>query len=340
MLLAFDLLCINCVVFSQKLPQLKVSWRRCADLPVPVSAPQVIKIKDYMYVGGGMRKSGDSSTLFQYSLSRDVWTLLPPCPTRQHGLATLDDELITVGGRIQGQAVGMVCTYRDKTWKQVLPDMPTPRYLLSTTSHGNRLILVAGGTTSVGRNGESQRTDVVEIYIKDRYWVRTQPLPFPTSIFSISIVGSRCYILGGATTSDDQSCTTVYCSLLSLLACASPAEVRGEHPTTPCAQESCWRRLQGKHPLIFPSLVQLGGRLVAVGGSWEPMLRHGTRYMSSYEPISDMWVQCEGAELPLPLYRAAVVNLEAEEMMLLGGQSKSQQFSAAVFIGSQQTHHS
>lgn len=303
------------------------------DLPVPISTPQIVKIKDHIYAGGGMRKERDSNIIYQYCLSRDTWRALPGCPTRQHGLATLDNEVITVGGKMSGEITNTVWTFRSNIWQEILPPMPTPRYLLSTVSHDNRLIIVAGGTTCMQQNGETQRTNIVEVYIKGKYWLRTRPLPFPTSIFSICILEGVCYILGGATSNNVESCSTLHASISSLLGYGVSAEGNRRNSASQI-QATPWNHLPGKHPLTFPSLVEMKGKLTAVGGSWEPMLRRGTKYVSAYEFITDTWVQCKSAGLPLPLYRAGVVKLEADEVMVIGGQSKSQNFSAAVFIGS------
>ena len=293
---------------------IKISWRRCTDSPVTNAIPPTVKIGDNVYAGYGLRKRGEAKMIFKYSLTQDTWSPLPDCPTFQHGLATLDDELIVIGGLEAGQTSNKVYTFRDKKWQQVLPPMPTPRCLLCTASYENRLILAAGGTTRVNAKGEVMCTDKVEIYKKDGCWYSTKRLPFPVYQFTMQIVGDTCYILGGVTHIDNSS-TTLYTTVSSLL------------------ENAAWEKLQQAHPLTHPSLVELNGRLVVMGGSVDHKYRQGSKFISAYDSETDTWVECKGAELPLALYRPGLVNLGNNKVMLIGGQPRSQQFSKVAFIG-------
>ena len=309
----------------------KFEWTRCTDSPVTNAIPPTVKIGDNVYVGEALRKRGDETAIFKYSLTHDTWSRLPDCPTSQHGLATLDGELIVIGGNITGQLrTNNVYTFRNSKWKQVLPPMPTPRSLVSTTSYENKLIIAAGGTISRSSKGETTRTDRVEIYKKNDCWYSTKRLPFVITQFTMQMVGDTCYILGGTTYNPDYSSTAVYASVSSLRKDAVPADSKY---TTPQIQ-STWDRLQDKHPLTFPSLVELDGRLVVMGGSVDWKQRSGSKFISTYDFATDTWVEWKGAELPLALYRPGLVNLGNNKVMLIGGQPRSQQFSKVAFIGS------
>lgn len=310
---------------------LRVSWRRCSDLPVAVSTSPIVKIGDNVYVGDGLRRANDEFTIFKYSLSLDTWTRLPPCPTNQHALATLNDELIVIGGKASGVTTGAVYTFQDDTWREVLPPMPTPRYLLSAVSYQDRLIVAAGGTVGRRSNGECLRTDLVEVYITSRQaWYRTRPLPFPMSSFSASIVGNTCCILGGVGGSFGKSRTTMYATISSLMESAVPAD--GSSPPF-SSQSREWDTLKQKHPLLQPSVLEVDGRFTALGGSSEFEVRRGTKFISTYDFAADAWVECRGAKLPVALYRPGVVKLDHRKIMIIGGQPKLQHFSQAVFIG-------
>lgn len=256
---------------------------------------------------------------------------LPHCPTYQHALTQLDGELIALGGNIRlGKPTNLVYTFREGTWKELLPSMPTARNLLSASSHADRVIIAAGGTTCTKSNGECTATDIVEVYVKSLQWYNTKRLPFPTSACSLTLLNNRCYVLGGISLPGN-SCTTLFASVSSLLEYAVPAG--GEY--SPPQAVLTWKKLQGRHPLICSSLVEVGEgeRLAAVGGSLELKLRCGTKFVGSYDFAADVWVECKGAELPLPLYRPGVVKLEGNKMMVVGGQLKMQHFSNAVFLG-------
>ena len=71
-----------------------------------------------------------------------------------------------------------------------------------------------------------------------------------------------------------------------------------------------------------------------MGGSVDHQRCLGTWYISTYDFATDTWVECKGDELPLAVYRPGLVNLGNNQVMLIGGQPKSQRFSTVVFIGS------
>ncbi len=292
----------------------------------------MVKIGEDIYAGGGVSKENSVMVdcVFKYNIHQDVWTSLPPCETCYHGLATLNSELIAIGGVKFSQAKNAVRTFRDGEWKAVLPLMPTPRWNLSTVTHDNKMIIAAGGVTGRKSNGETVLTDAVEIYITDNNaWHSTKRLPFPLAQFKTCIVGDTCYALGG-TTRVDQATIALYTTASSLLENAVPADSRYSTPQISIT----WKQLQDKHPLIFSSPAELDGRLFAMEGSAEPMLRRGTRFISTYDFATDTWVKCKGADFPAPLYRPGVLKLDDSRVMIVGGQPKMQQFSAAVYIGS------
>ena len=291
----------------------------------------MLKIGDHVYMGGGYRKT-DSSTIYSYNIRRDTWTQLTFCPTYQHSLATLDGKLIILGGELQNGATNMVFTLQGDVWKKSLPPMPTPRYSVAALSHENRLIVAAGGKTSTTVTGEVLLTDIVEVYIKGKQWYATKRLPFPTSTFSITTVGDKCYMLGG-TGNAREVCTVLYTSLSSLVEIATK---RVRHRSAPQALVT-WKTLNAKHPLIYSPMVEIDGRITAISGSSEHVLRCGTKFICVYNFEMETWVECKGAELPLALYRVGVVKLSKDKVMVVGGQPKMQEFSSKVFIGTFQS---
>ena len=279
-----------------------------------MSAPQMVKIEDCVYVGGGMKKEDDKKVLL-FNIGEETWTALPPCPTVQQGLTTLDSELVAVGGKIEDVDVNTVYTFRSNTWTEVLPPMPTPRSFLSAVSHHNRIIIAAGGCAGLDRKGTFKKIDKVEIYIKEsQTWFTASPLPFGLGAFSMRIISDECYILGGSGT-NVTAFTVLHVAVPSLL------------------NNLPWKQLQEPHPLSLASPVELDRRLVTMGGSPEPIQRRGTKHISMYDFATDTWQVCKNGTLPVPLYRAGVVKLDSNQVMIVGGQPKIQHFSAAVYIG-------
>ena len=141
------------------------------------------------------------------------------------------------------------------------------------------------------------------------------------------MIDDTCYILGG-TGEPKHSLTLLQVSLSSLIEEAIPAT------RLSVAQERKVEWTTTAYPLYLPSIVRLEGKLIAMGGSCDAVLRHGTRFISSYDFAADMWVECQEAKLPVPLYRPGVVKLAGNKVMIIGGQSEMKQFSNEVYIAS------
>ena len=302
-----------------------IKWNQCADLPTAVALPSIVRIGDYIYVGGGLRRGYDA--IMKYRISQDTWTTLPNCPTYEHGLATLNGELVAIGGTVLSKATNRVYTFRDGRWLEDLPPMPTPRCNLSTVSHQDRFIIAAGGTQYVSPTGKRIRTSRVEVYVKEKnQWYSTRSLPFPMAVFSTCIVNDVFYTVGGVG-EHEQSRTTLYASLSSLLRNTSV-----EHSTP--APQITWKQLSSQHPLFCASPAAIDGRLIAFGGYSTVELHCADTLVSTYDFFSHRWVKLADAQLPVPLYRPGVITLDNDKLMIIGGQPKSQQFSPSVFIGS------
>ena len=61
-------------------------------------------------------------------------------------------------------------------------------------------------------------------------------------------------------------------------------------------------------------MVELDRKLVTTGGSCDAVVRRGTKFISIYDIATDMWLECQGAQLPVPLYRPGVVKLAGNKL--------------------------
>lgn len=313
----------------QKSNRLQISWKNMADLPTVISSPQIVKTRDFVFVGGGFRKDAKSD-IFQYSIHNDIWRSLPDCPWKgallsQQGLALWNGELISIGGKLTQEAINTVYTFKNGKWVKILPRMPTARYLLSTTSHHD-CIVAAGGVTGIARDGQALYTQDVEIFIKDRQWYVTKMLPAPMAALSTCIVGETIYMLGGTGAIIDCR-KTFYVSLQSLIDTALLFSSAARHYSKE------WNVLTANLPLVCSTAVEIDRVVIAMGGSREEVLRCGTIYISTLNATSNLWAECEGSQLPVPLYRPGVVKLADNKVMVIGGQPKMQHFSNEVYIG-------
>jgi hypothetical protein len=259
-------------------------------------------------------------SIFCYNTDHDSWTTLPDCPAFHQGLATLNGELLSVGGISSDGVMNIVYTFRDHKWKEILPPMPTPRWFPTTVPYNDELILAAGGQTDKTRGGSYQMLRTVEVYIKNKQWYIIKPLPIPTSISPACVVGNTCYMF------EEKSKVILYISLQTLVDAVNKSKVQI------LKAKGNWKKLTPRHPLFLSSLVELKGKLVAMGGCSELEPRCGTRFISYYDLFADMWVECTEAQLPVPLYRPGVVKLADNKVMVIGGQPEMQKFSSEVYI--------
>ena len=100
-----------------------------------------------------------------------------------------------------------------------------------------------------------------------------------------------------------------------------------------------WNQLSDDYPFFCSSLVEIDSNLIAMGGSAQAELSHGTRSIGLYDTALQKWAECEGAQLPIPVFRPGVVKSSESEVMVVGGELASQRFSAAVFIGTHTNIH-
>ena len=309
--------------FLQKEKFIKICWEEKASIPVDISSPIIVKIGDHVYVSGGNRKDKkEGKLILQYHIPRDTWNTLPSSPTCCHALATLNNQLLVVGGiHSTNISTNKVFTWMGNKWKEILPPMPTARCHPTTLSHNNRIIIAAGGITEITATGDQVKTSSIEIYIKNEQWYRAGNLPSPMSNLTLTSIDDMCYILGGSIG------TTMEASLNSL----SKSAVHSSQRT---GEKISWKTLQSRHPLVYPSLVGINQVLVAMGGSCDKVKRRGSKFISAYNFATETWVECEDAELPVPLYRTGVLQLDHNKVMLIGGQTKLQTLSSQVYIGS------
>jgi hypothetical protein len=292
---------------------LEVTWQRAANIPTATSSPRIVKIKDFVFVGGG----NHMTSIFRYSIIRDKWITLLQCPAYHQGLTTLNEELISVGGRSSQGVTNTVYTFRDEEWKEVLPPILTPRMHLIAVSHNNELIVAAGGSTDTDSDGSIRTIDTVEVYIHNRQWYAIKQLSIPFKISSTCVMDDTCYMFGVR--------EALHISLPNLMKTALQTN-------DPNAQRE-WKMLRAEQPIFLSSLVELDGKLAAMGGSCDGQLRVGTTYISFYDSTADTWVGCKRAQLPASLYKPGVVKLAADKVMVIGGQPRMQQFSNKVYIG-------
>ena len=326
---------INCV-----LSQLKVKWRRAADLPVGMCQHHVVRIGNIIYCGGGASDDdiNTARTVFQYDPGVDRWTApFPLCPTVWFGLTRLEGRLVAVGGEVYdappGTPTNQVYVLEGfQEWRESLPPMPTARTYPSVFTHKSNIIS-CGGVTHMTDENNFTCTTAVEIFSHEAsQWFRAEPLPIARHSMSSITINDACYLIAGSYSEDGRSWsddTAVTASLSKLVSTALPAHSSAPPSPTP----PVWRHIHSC-PCFESTAAELDGDLVAIGG-WTPGVFHTSIHM--YIPSTDSWEELVGSDLPQGLSLAGAAQLATGEVMVVGGKDSPKSYLNSVFTGT--IHH-
>ena len=190
--------------------------------------------------------SHHSTSLYQYEYSTEKWTDLPPCPYRYSGLATINSELTTVGGRDDRYPTNKLFTLQQRKWVKKYPPMNIAHSIpaVVSTSDGDYLIVIGGLV------GVSGWTATVELFqVKNRRWHKLTDLPQPLPKSSATICDDQLNVIGD----DDNGYS---CSLQTLPSSDRPIL----SPLT-----LSWKSLP-RLPVTASTAATLCGQLVIIGG--------------------------------------------------------------------------
>ena len=207
-------------------------------------------------------------TLFyQYECSTVKWMELLSCPYKNSGLAIIDSELTTVGGRDGAdRRTNRLFTLRQGKWVEMYPPMNTARSspAVVSTSDGDCLIVIGG----CGSDGA--RTATVELFqVKSKRWYKLTDLPQPLTLPSATICGDQLHVIGG----DGNGYS---CSLQSLSSNDRPI-------TSPLTLS--WKPLPPL-PVAGSTAATLCGQLVLIGGG-----KGRSPVNSIHQLVEGQWVE-------------------------------------------------
>ena len=206
-----------------------------------------------------------SNSFYQYECSAEKWMYLPSCPYKSSGLAIIDSELTTVGGKDGADRTNRLFTLRQGKWVEVYPPMNTARSCpaVVSTSDGDYLIAIGGC-------GSDCWTATVELFqVKSKRWCTLTDLPQPLRDPSATICGDQLHVIG----SDYNGYS---CSLQSLPSNDRPI-------TSPLTLS--WKPLPPL-PVTASTAATLCGQLVLIGGRqyWSPV-------NSIHQLVEGQWVK-------------------------------------------------
>ena len=291
-------------------PQCKLKWRKGADLPVTMTRPHLVKIRNNIYCGGGVTgKVATARLVFKYDHTKDSWCPLPPCPTRYHGLSELNNALVSVGGVMHNVAsftpTNSCYTFQDPHWVTSPPPMPTARFDLFVFTHNTHLI-ACGGVTSWTSLQQYTCTSAVEVLSSETgQWSTLTPLPFALRRMSTAISNGRCYLIGGDH-QESMSLRAVSASLLLLI----------ESTSHPSPSSAVWEVLPNC-PLYASTVAELGGCVLALGGQ-KPGSSTGSTDVYLYSRNSISW-RTTAVNLPNASFYATSATLAGNSIVVVGG---------------------
>ena len=231
-----------------------------------------------VYIGGGVisKNNGAPNIIQVVDLSTQHVSHLPPCPVKHFTLVSIDNQVVTVGGKtvLDDQITNKLYCWREATqqWEERLPGMPTPRQFHTSVVWNNYLI-VCGGRI----DNQDSITDNIEILnLQTKRWHSASPLPLKESGKHAVITDSgKLYLLGGQLGN-----AVHYCELQKLVASTvtvgQPREV-----------SLVWRRLEDT-PSTDCAAVLLRGSLVLIGGRSYETNRISSRILR-YSNANDEW---------------------------------------------------
>ena len=234
----------------------------------------------------------DSTSFYRYEYSTEKLIQLCSCPYEHSGLAIVDSELTTVGGRNKVSRTNKLFTLQQGKWVEVYPRMNTARSkpAVVSTSDCNYLIVIGG----YDRDGA--RTATVELFqVKSRRWYKLTDLPQPPLLPSATICGDQLNVIG----TDGKGYS---CSLQSLPSNDRPI-------TSPLTLS--WKPLP-LLPVRDSTAATLCGQLVLIGGCQD-----GSLVNSIHQLVEGQWVEI--GSMTIGRWWCLAVSPSPDRILIVGG---------------------
>ena len=241
---------------------LKLTWKRCADLPVRCRASSVAELDGKVYVA--ISSNDHDLVPLMYDSYKDEWSVLPELPCYWFSLVAVPykKQVLAIGELTSKDEFSnkvFAWDQDNKRWTTPYPNMPTARCLSSCISHGSAVI-VAGG---VKCQDPSKLTGAVEVlHIKEHkrllsksQWSIVQQLPHVVYEAVPLIIDDTLYIVSGYNDDDESTCNIVTASLPELL--QSSDKKTG----------NVWHKLPDM-PYSSWSIIHYQGRLIILNGDY------------------------------------------------------------------------
>ena len=248
----------------------------------------VVIINGVVYVGG----AGVSCDVLEYHPWSGEWSKLPTPPVGNFSMASLNGQLVLVGGVGEGKILRVWEGARGG-WAQPYPAMPSGRSSSAAVGYQHYLIVACGY-----KNGE---VDTVEVLDGSSHrWYSAQPVPMGGRVMSSVVIGDHWYLSSYHWNDNKSHIFTAH--LLTLVSSAVSAARTNS--------ASIWQELPTP-PVVGPTLLALQNHLLLVGGEG---LEQGLHH---YDPLAKKYSQC--GQLPVGTWGPSCAVLPSGEIMVAGG---------------------
>ena len=302
------------------------------------NAPSSSMIRGSAVVNGTVAyfNSATSKTVFGYDTLSDRWFSVPICPQQCFALVVIKGDLTAVGGFCSIQATNKLQTLVEKsstsstsressTWTDSkYPAMPTMRGRVAAVSTKDYLVVAGGQLAVVSQiGGVLRRVEIMDI--NTRQWYNACNLPHELTEPSMSVCGSRLYVLGGWT-HNDRTKSVLYCDLHALVESRTTRSPSPVSPTTAAQmlESSVWNEVADIPSYASTALTLNGNILLGIGGCDENESPTDNIYW--YNPKANQW-SCVGC-MEMRRFRALATALPAaagnkSQLMIIGGSSSA-----------------
>jgi len=291
---------------------LSIKWQEGSPAPVSRAFHTAVLHDGKVYIGGGDENGYfPSYRIDVYTDAKNSWSASPIYTSYCYfAMTTLNNKLITVGGKDRGYKVTNIMFLLDGDQLNEYTVMTSPRYYTTAAGHQETLIIV-GGYDEKERMLAS--TDLFNSVTGQ--WYYTDDLPLPHYRLQASIINNTLYLLGGYNQSDSASLAVFTAPLDSL----STHKLKwSSHQHTPC--------------YCSASFITQHGHLLTVGGS----KRIGICYLRTsdihaFNKANQSWEVV--GQIPSERSGSAAVSIADNRCFVVGGWDDKGQ-NLVVHIGS------
>jgi len=248
-----------------------------------------------------------------YTPANNSWSPSPINTTYNYfALTTLNNQLITAGGRDRSDKVTNKIFSLDGDHLKEYTRMITPRYATTAASHKGTMIITGGCDDQYRRISSTELFDSTT----GQWWYTTSNLPRPHSGLYSMVIDNTLYLLGG-NNQDHNMSPAVFSAPLD----------------TPSSHQLKWSSQQDT-PYCRSVPVSIQGRhLLTVGGVKET--RSGYVYTSDihmFNKVSHSWEVI--GQIPSARKGPAVVSVAYNKIVVVGGRDNKYNYTNTVWIGS------